>query len=85
MQHPDIQDSAVVGLPDEKWGEKVVAAVRLQAGRSVQPDEFIAFVKSRIGSVEAPKQVFVWPELPRSKVGKVLKKDIRAELLKRMA
>ena len=42
----------------------------------------MAFVKARIGSVKTPKEVHIWNELPRSKVGKVLKKDVRAELLK---
>ena len=42
-------------------------------------------MKARIGSVKAPKQVEIWPDLPRSKVGKVMKKDVRAELLKRSA
>src|SRR5262245_45321586 len=83
MQHPDVQDSAVIGLPDDKWGEKVVAVLQLHAGRSVEPQEIQAFVKARIGSVKAPKLVEIWPDLPRSKVGKVLKKDIRAEMLKR--
>jgi fatty-acyl-CoA synthase len=83
MQHPDVQDSAVIGLPDDKWGEKVVAVVQLHAGRNVPPAEIVAFVKARIGSVKAPKLVDVWPDLPRSKVGKVLKKDIRAEMLRR--
>ena len=82
MQHPDVQDCAVVGLPDEKWGERVVAVLQLHAGRSVDEHEIQAFVKARIGSVKAPKRVEVWPDLPRSKVGKVLKKEIRAELLK---
>ena len=85
MQHPDVQDSAVIGLPDDKWGEKVVAVLQLHAGRSVDPHEIQAFVKTRIGSVKAPKLVEIWPDLPRSKVGKVLKKDIRAEMLKRLA
>ncbi|HZF86315.1 MAG TPA: AMP-binding protein, partial [Burkholderiaceae bacterium] len=84
LQHPDVQDGAVVGLPDDKWGERVVAVLQPHAGRTLQPEEVQAFVKARIGSVKAPKQVEVWPDLPRSKVGKVLKKDIRAELLKRM-
>jgi acyl-CoA synthetase (AMP-forming)/AMP-acid ligase II len=88
MQHPDVQDSAVIGLPDEKWGERVVAVLQLHAGRKVDADQFAreiqAFVKARIGSVKAPKQVEIWPELPRSKVGKVMKKDVRAELLKRI-
>lgn len=83
MQHPDVQDSAVIGLPDDKWGEKVVAVLQLRPGRTVQPDELIAFVKARIGSVKAPKLVEIWPDLPRSKVGKVMKKDIRAAVLAR--
>jgi len=83
MQHPDVQDSAVIGLPDDKWGEKVVAVLQLHAGRNADPHEIQAFVKARIGSVKTPKLVEIWPDLPRSKVGKVLKKDIRAELLRR--
>jgi fatty-acyl-CoA synthase len=81
LQHPDIMDSAVFGLPDAKWGERVAAVVQLRAGRSLSTEEIIAFVKARIGSVKAPKQVDVWADLPRSKVGKVLKKEIRARLL----
>ena len=82
MQHPAVQDCAVVGLPDEKWGERVTAVVQLRGDDTVAPDELTAFVKERIGSVKAPKQVEVWADLPRSKVGKVLKADIRASLLK---
>jgi acyl-CoA synthetase (AMP-forming)/AMP-acid ligase II len=81
MQHPDVQDGAVVGLPDDKWGERVVAVLQLRAGKSVDPAEIQAFVKARIGSVKAPKQVEIWPDLPRSKVGKVLKKEVRSALL----
>jgi fatty-acyl-CoA synthase len=46
----------------------------------VGPDEVRAFVKERLGSVKAPKQVEVWADLPRSKVGKVLKADIKSQL-----
>ncbi|UVH55551.1 AMP-binding protein [Variovorax paradoxus] len=81
MQHPDVQDSAVVGLPDEKWGERVVAVLQPHVGRQVNLEEIKAFVKARIGSVKAPKQIEVWLDLPRSKVGKVLKKEVRAALL----
>jgi fatty-acyl-CoA synthase len=84
LQHPDVQDCAVIGLPDPKWGETVVAVLQLHAGRSADPAQIQAFVKARIGSVKAPKRVETWSDLPRSKVGKVLKKDIRAELLKRL-
>ena len=78
MAHPAVQDCAVVGLPDEKWGERVTAVVQLRGEDAVEPGELAAFVKERIGSVKAPKQVEVWADLPRSKVGKVLKADIRA-------
>ena len=80
LAHPAIQDCAVVGLPDGKWGERVTAVVQPHPGRTVTAAEVRAFVKDRLGSVKAPKQVEVWPDLPRSKVGKVLKADIKAIL-----
>jgi acyl-CoA synthetase (AMP-forming)/AMP-acid ligase II len=73
-------DCAVFGLPDDKWGERVSAVVQLHAGSTAKTDDLIAFVKTRIGSVKSPKQVEIWSELPRSKVGKVLKREIRAQL-----
>jgi len=81
MAHPDVQDCAVIGLPDEKWGERVVAVLQALPGVELDAAEVQAFVKERIGSVKAPKQVEVWPDLPRSKIGKVLKPDIRARML----
>jgi len=80
MQHPAVQDCAVIGLPDEKWGQRVAAVLQLRAGTTVEPAEIAAFVKQRIGSVKTPKQIEIWPDLPRSKVGKVLKKDVKAQL-----
>jgi acyl-CoA synthetase (AMP-forming)/AMP-acid ligase II len=79
--HESIQDCAVIGLPDEKWGERVVAVVQPRAGRTVDVAAVSAFVKQRVGSVKTPKQIEVWNDLPRSKVGKVLKSEIRARLL----
>ena len=81
MEHPAVQDCAVVGLPDAHWGERVTAVVTLRAGQSADTAELTAFVKARLGSVKAPKQVEIWSDLPRSKVGKVLKTEIRADLL----
>jgi fatty-acyl-CoA synthase len=80
LAHPAVRECGVVGLPDEKWGERVVAVVQPQEGARVTADELIAFAKERIGSVKAPKQVHVWPDLPRSTVGKVLKTAIREQL-----
>jgi acyl-CoA synthetase (AMP-forming)/AMP-acid ligase II len=80
IQHPPRRDSAVKGNPHEKWGEQVTAVVEAKPGAEVEPDELIAFVKARIGSVKAPKRVELWTELPRSRVGKILKAEVRAEL-----
>ena len=55
--------------------------VQLRAGSRLDPAELTAFVKERLGSVKAPKQVEVWDDLPRSKVGKILKTDIKQTLL----
>jgi acyl-CoA synthetase (AMP-forming)/AMP-acid ligase II len=77
MQHPAVQDCAVIGLPDDKWGERVTAILQLRAGATVDKAEVTAFVKERIGSVKTPKQIEIWDDLPRSKVGKVLKSDLR--------
>jgi len=85
MEHPAVQDCAVIGLPDDTWGERVTAVVQLRPGYSVTEDEVRAFVKARIGSVKAPKQVEVWPDLPRSKIAKVLKSEVKAQLLYRSA
>jgi acyl-CoA synthetase (AMP-forming)/AMP-acid ligase II len=81
LAHPAVQDCAVIGLPDEKWGERVTAVVQLRPGQAVTEDEIRAFVKDRLGSVKAPKQVEVWPDLPRSKVGKVLKVEVKSQFL----
>lgn len=71
-----VNDCAVIGLPDEKWGEIVTAVVEPKAGEIIDPDLVIAACKEKLGSVKAPKRVFV-QELPRSANGKVLKRELR--------
>jgi acyl-CoA synthetase (AMP-forming)/AMP-acid ligase II len=76
----------VIGLPDDKWGERVTAVLQLRPDldpADVTVSDIRAFVKARIGGVKAPKQVEVWPDLPRSKVGKVLKNEVKSRLLQR--
>ncbi|MGX7694065.1 long-chain fatty acid--CoA ligase [Gordonia polyisoprenivorans] len=80
LAHPAVKESAVIGLPDDKWGERVVAAVQLRDGHDAAPAELIQFVKDRIGSVKTPKQIEIWDDLPRSKVGKILKNEVRATM-----
>ena len=79
LAHPAVQDAAVVGIPDEKWGETVLAALELKPGAAFDEAEFIAFCKAKLGSVKAPKHVEIWNPLPRSTVGKTLRRVVRAK------
>jgi acyl-CoA synthetase (AMP-forming)/AMP-acid ligase II len=81
LAHPAVLDCAVVGLPDDKWGERVTAVIQSHPGQDVTDDELRTFVKARLGSVKTPKQIEVWPDLPRSRVGKILKSEVKSRLL----
>jgi len=78
--HEAVQDCAVIGLPDDKWGERIVAVVQPRAGQHIDVTALAVFVKQQIGSIKTPKQIEVWDDLPRSRVGKVVKPEIRARL-----
>lgn len=77
-QHADVAMVAVVGVPDEKWGEAVTAIVVPREGAKPDPDELISMVRTRKGSAHAPKQIQFVKQLPMTGVGKVDKKVLRA-------
>ncbi|WP_375158567.1 AMP-binding protein [Bradyrhizobium sp. RDT46] len=77
-QHADVAMVAVVGIPDEKWGEAVTAIVVPREGARPDPDELINLVRTRKGSAHAPKQIRFVKQLPMTGVGKVDKKVLRA-------
>ena len=77
LEHPCVQDCAVVGVPDDKWGEAVLAVLELRAGDTIDLEEIRLFCRHRLGGVKTPKAFEVWPELPRSAVGKISRRAIR--------
>jgi acyl-CoA synthetase (AMP-forming)/AMP-acid ligase II len=79
-QHPAVHECLVFGLPDEKWGETVQAAVQLHPGKTADAAELIAFVRNLLGPVQTPKQVHFYESLPRSNVGKLLKSAVIEKL-----
>jgi acyl-CoA synthetase (AMP-forming)/AMP-acid ligase II len=76
-QHPAVHECAVFGIPDDKWGESVQAAVQLRPGLPATEAELIGFVRERLGPVQTPKRIHFYESLPRSPVGKVLKTVVR--------
>ena len=76
-RHPAVAECCVFGMDDPKWGEAVHAAVRRAPNATVEAAELIAFVKSELGSVKAPKAVHFVAELPRNAAGKVSRAAVR--------
>ena len=73
-EHPHVRDAAVVGVPDETWGEVGAAYVVLDA--PVETEELVAFCRERLARFKVPKQVHVVDELPRTSLGKVVKSEL---------
>lgn len=79
LGHPDVLDCAVVGLPDEKWGEKVTAMVHLKPGTSISEDEMVAYCKEKLTNYKVPKRVLFLDAIPRTLSGKAQKFKLIAE------
>lgn len=76
-QHPAVSEVAVIGVPDERYGEALFAAIVLAPGCQATPDDIIAHCRGRIGGYKIPRRIAFVDALPRSAVGKVLKHDLR--------
>jgi fatty-acyl-CoA synthase len=77
--HPAVANSAVVGAPDDKWGERAVAFVMNKTGNNVTSDDLIELVKDKKGPVQAPKEIHFVKELPLTSLGKIDKQALRTE------
>ena len=80
LEHPSVQDVAVVGVPDTVYGEAVAAIVELKPGAALTEGELVAHCRDRIAGYKKPRHVRFVGELPRNSVGKVLKYQLREEL-----
>lgn len=76
-EHPAVLECAVFGRPDERWGERVVAAVVSRDGHTVSADELIRWCRARIAGYKTPKEVIFLDELPRTGSGKIQKRALR--------
>jgi acyl-CoA synthetase (AMP-forming)/AMP-acid ligase II len=79
-EHPSVEDCAVVGIPDEQWGEAVAAAVVLRPGTGSSPESLRAWVRQHLRSSRAPQRVVFRVALPYNDMGKLLRRVVRDEL-----
>jgi malonyl-CoA/methylmalonyl-CoA synthetase len=80
IEHPAVAACAVIGCPDEEWGERVTGVVVVNPGETVSESELIAFCRERLAAYKSPKSIVFKDDLPRNAMGKVQKAKLRKEV-----
>jgi long-chain acyl-CoA synthetase len=75
-EHPAVREAAVVGVPDDEWGEEIGAAVALRADAEATEEELREFVRERVAAYKYPRRVWLVDDLPKGPTGKILKREI---------
>lgn len=83
FRNPKVKHVEVIGLPDEKWGQRVVACIELKGGTEATPEEIIAFCKERMANFKVPKEVYFITDWPMTGSGKVQKFKLVEMLLEK--
>jgi acyl-CoA synthetase (AMP-forming)/AMP-acid ligase II len=83
LRHPAVHEVAVIGVPDERWGEAIKAFVALKEGHKATEEEIINFCKEHLASFKKPKSVEFIAAIPKNAYGKILKRELREKYWKK--
>jgi len=78
---PFVRSSAVIGLPDKEWGERVTAVIVPKPGKKIVPQDLKSLVKARLSAFKVPKEFFVVDEMPKNPAGKILKRELKEKFI----